>query len=264
MIKFIATDMDGTLLNSNHEIHESFPQTFEKLKQKDIIFAIASGRQYYTLLEQFKDIKDDVMFIAENGTFVVHKGEEIMVNAMNRELAQELIETARQIKDVHIILCGKKAAYVESSDEALLEEVNRYYKSHQIVASLDEVEDEVLKVTLCDFAGAEAHSYPHVKPFEDRVQIAVAGSIWVDMMAKGINKGEAINKIKDLYEIEHEKTAAFGDYLNDYEMMQAVHHSFAMANAHDDLKAISREVIKSNDENGVLVKIEELLAQMDQ
>jgi len=60
MIKFIATDMDGTLLNSQNEIHPSFYETFKKLKEKDIIFAIASGRQYYNLAKRFEELKDDV------------------------------------------------------------------------------------------------------------------------------------------------------------------------------------------------------------
>ena len=58
MIKFIATDMDGTLLNSNNEIHADFYPMFQSLKEKDIIFAAASGRQYYNLLERFKDINE--------------------------------------------------------------------------------------------------------------------------------------------------------------------------------------------------------------
>ena len=54
MIKLIATDMDGTLLNSNNQIQEGFYEVFNELQEKDIIFAAASGRQYYNLLERFK------------------------------------------------------------------------------------------------------------------------------------------------------------------------------------------------------------------
>ena len=45
MIKLIATDMDGTLLNSNNQIQEGFYEVFNELQEKDIIFAAASGRQ---------------------------------------------------------------------------------------------------------------------------------------------------------------------------------------------------------------------------
>ena len=85
MIKFIATDMDGTLLNSKKELSPEFYDVFEELKKRDILFAAASGRQYYTLAKEFNDIKDDMLFIAENGTFVVYKGKELVVNGLDRE-----------------------------------------------------------------------------------------------------------------------------------------------------------------------------------
>ena len=98
-IKFVATDMDGTLLNSKKEIHEEFYEVFREMREKDIIFAAASGRQYYSLLETFDNIKDDMMFIAENGTFVVYKGKEIVTNSLDRDLAMELINIGRKIDE---------------------------------------------------------------------------------------------------------------------------------------------------------------------
>ena len=59
MIKLIASDMDGTLLNDKNEIHEEFYKVFQELKKQNIIFAAASGRQYYNLAKRFEKIKDD-------------------------------------------------------------------------------------------------------------------------------------------------------------------------------------------------------------
>ena len=114
MIKLIATDMDGTLLNSNNEIQHGFYDVFEKIQEKGIIFAAASGRQYYNLLERFKGIEDKMMFIAENGTFVVYEGKELVVNSLDINLARELIKVGRQIENSYVILCGKNSAYRES------------------------------------------------------------------------------------------------------------------------------------------------------
>jgi hypothetical protein len=97
MIKFIATDMDGTLLNKHNEINNEFFEIFEKLENKNIKFAAASGRQYFNLAKRFEPIKDRMMFIAENGTFVVYKGEELFVNALDKNVAIELIEIGRKM-----------------------------------------------------------------------------------------------------------------------------------------------------------------------
>lgn len=255
MIKFIATDMDGTLLNSNNEIHADFYPMFQSLKEKDIIFAAASGRQYYNLLERFKDIKDDMMFIAENGTFVVYKGKELIVNSLEKNIAKELIEIGRTIPNSYVILCGKNSAYIESHDERLIKQTSKYYERYKIVENLTSIDDDILKVTICDFNGSENNSNNYFDEYRDKVQITVSGEIWLDIVAKGINKGVAINEIQNLLNIDYKETMVFGDYLNDLEMMSSAYHSYAMANAHDTLKKAARFIAKSNDENGVIQAI---------
>ena len=259
MIKLIATDMDGTLLNSNNEIQDGFYEVFNEIQEKEIIFAAASGRQYYNLLERFKGIEEKMMFIAENGTFVVYKGEELIVNSLDINLARELIKIGRTIKNSYVILCGKKSAYIESSDDKLIEQTQKYYTRYEIVSDLTKIEDDILKVTICDFSGSENNSNKYFDDYRDKAQIAVSGEIWLDITAKGINKGVAIEEIQELLNIKHEETMVFGDYLNDLEMMSSAYHSYAMENAHDDLKKVARFIAKSNDDSGVVHAIKAML-----
>ena len=77
MIKLIVSDMDGTLLNSCHELPKDFMSVFEQLQQRGIYFCAASGRQYLSLLQFFSPVKDRMAFISENGAFVNVNGEEI-------------------------------------------------------------------------------------------------------------------------------------------------------------------------------------------
>ena len=67
MIKFIAADLDGTLLNSSHALPDGFMELVEKLYDMGITFAAASGRQYYGVEKLFMPVRDKMMFIAENG-----------------------------------------------------------------------------------------------------------------------------------------------------------------------------------------------------
>ncbi|WP_066895030.1 HAD family hydrolase [Clostridium nigeriense] len=259
MIKLIASDMDGTLLNSNNEINEEFFEVFNKLKEKNIIFAAASGRQYYNLLNRFEKINDDIMFIAENGTFVVYKGKEILVNSLDRDVARELIKIGRNIDNSYVIVCGKTSAYIESRDERLVKETKKYYERYEIVDDLTKVEDDILKVTICDFSGSEFNSNNYYKEYWDKLQVTVSGELWLDITAKGVNKGVAIEKVQDLFDITPKETMVFGDYLNDLEMMGKAYYSYAMENAHEDLKKVSNFIAKSNNENGVVEAIKEVI-----
>ena len=63
MIRLIATDMDGTLLDSKKQLPPDFDVVMRKLYERDILFAVASGRSYATLKKQFEDYLDDIVFI---------------------------------------------------------------------------------------------------------------------------------------------------------------------------------------------------------
>ena len=258
-IKLIATDMDGTLLNSKGQLPEDFYETFERLKEAGVLFAAASGRQYFTLIENFKQIADDMVFIAENGTYVARKGEILAVHPLEVVLAHELIKVGRTIKEAYIVLATSSGAYIESEDERFVREVNKYYVKCKVVKDLLSVDDEILKVTICDFSGAENNSYKIYEKYKSKTQMSVAGDIWLDIMSKGINKGIAIEDIQKSLGVLPEETMVFGDYLNDYEMLDKAYYSCAMANAHPLLKEKARFIAKSNDENGVMDKIKEVV-----
>lgn len=259
MIKLIATDMDGTLLNDRHEISKDFERVFKKLKSKGIIFAAASGRPYYNLKETFKDVKDEMLFISDNGAYVVYKNKEIAVSSIDKNVIKELIKVGKTIEDSYIILCGKNNAYFDSENEKFLEEALKYYNKYKIVKNLDEVDDEIIKFTICDLKGSEGNSYRYFNSYEEKLQVSVSGSIWLDIMDKGVNKGIAIKEIQEKLDIKYDETMVFGDYLNDLEMMENAYYSYAMENAHDDLKKISRFSAKKNTEDGVIEKIKEVI-----
>lgn len=258
MIKLIATDMDGTLLNSKHEINPEFWEVWKKLKAKDITFVCASGRQYYNLVEKFKNIKEEIYFIAENGSFVVYKDEVLYMNTLDREKTFKFIEIARKIDGVNIVLCGKNSAYVESNDSKFIDEVKPYYEKFEVVNSLEDVEDDFLKIALCDFKNSEKNSYKYFKEFENEYKISVSGGVWLDISNSDANKGNAMRKLQELLGVTPKETLVFGDYLNDIELLESAYHSYAMENAHPKLKEIANNIAKSNEENGVVEKIKEL------
>ena len=84
-VKLVVTDMDGTLLNSKHEVSPLFFEQFEQLKAKNIQFVAASGRQYHSILDKLKSIKEHITIVAENGAYVVKNGEELFINAIPKK-----------------------------------------------------------------------------------------------------------------------------------------------------------------------------------
>lgn len=259
MIKLIVSDMDGTLLNDNHQLHPDFWKIEEALTKKGIMFSIASGRQYYNLEAQFERIKKRMMFFAENGTYVAQGGKELYVNPLDRDDAIGFIEMGRKLENTKLVLCGKESAYLETKDEEFRNEISKFYKRLEVVDDLTKVDDVILKVTLSNFNGVEDHTFPHFVNYTDRFKVAIAAKVFIDITSKDANKGNAIRDIQKELNISPEETLVFGDYLNDLEMMKNAKYSYAMKNAHPEIKEVSNFVTAySNNENGVLKTIEEL------
>ena len=81
--------------------------------------------------------------------------------------------------------------------------------------------------------------------------MVVSGEDWMDLMRPGINKGLAVSALCKSLHITPEECMAFGDYMNDLELLQAAGESYAMANGHEALKAAAKHICPSNDEDGV-------------
>ncbi len=259
-IRLVAADMDGTLLNDHNELSPDFYDVFEAMKANNILFAAASGRQFYNLQNRFLPIKDDMIFIAENGSYVFYKDEELLVQALDRDIARAQLEEARNIEGTFSILCGKKQAYIENQSPEFLANVNLYYDRVKVVEDLLLVEDdEFLKIAICDLAGSEANSYQYFQHKQAELQVKISGSIWLDISHKLANKGKAMEALQQRFHISPDETLVFGDYLNDLEMMQSATYSFAMENAHPEIKKHSRFEAKSNNENGVTEVLRHML-----
>jgi Cof subfamily protein (haloacid dehalogenase superfamily) len=258
-IRLIAADLDGTLVDDEKRIHDEFWPLVDLLHSRGITFCPASGRQYYNLLALFEDVAADVVFIAENGTYVVADGREVSSDCLPLDVARRVIERVREIPDCGAVLCGKRSAYVERKDETFLQHVRPYYTREQAVSDLLTVEDEVLKVAVYDFVSSERNVGPGLAEFRATHQVAISGPQWVDVMSPTANKGHALRQVQEKLGVTPDQTMAFGDFLNDLEMMDAATYSFAMANAHPLLKARASWVAPTNNANGVVRTIRTML-----
>lgn len=251
--------MDGTLLNDKHELHPDFWEIEEELHKQEIMFAVASGRQYYNLVAKFEKLKDRMIFFAENGTHVMHKGEELYINKLETKAAHNFVRMGRELPGVQIVLCCRNTAYVESRNKDFISEIKQYYERLEYVEDLTKIENDILKVTICDWDGVENNSYHSFKKFEKDYKVAIAARIFLDITSITANKGNAIKEVQKELGIESREILVFGDYLNDLEMVQNSDNSYAMKNAHPEIIKASRFVTKfDNNENGVLETILEL------
>ncbi|TCS41782.1 HAD family hydrolase [Reinekea marinisedimentorum] len=251
-IKFIAADMDGSLLNDDKQLPDDFYEVFEQLKARGVMFAAASGRQYESLLETFESIKDEMLFISDNGTLVMHQGEELHSSTIDQQSVKQIINSIHPIESTYIVLCGKGIAYIDTKNPEALSEIRKYYAKVKHVDNLLHVDDEIIKVAVLNFNGTEKHVYPVASPlFSETLQVVVSAPVWLDFMEKSASKGTAIKILRQRFGFSYQQCMSFGDYFNDIEMLKETHFSYAMENAHPEIKKLARFVAPANNESGV-------------
>ena len=253
MIKqIVAIDMDGTLLDSKKRLPPDFIPWV--ISHPQIQTIIASGRQFYTLQNMFSEIAEQLVFICDNGGLVFEKGEAVYKNVLSDENLQRCITYIETLPNVVMILCGVKAAYMQTTTDEVYKETGNYYARLKTVENpVDCIKkDSIVKVAIYvknHDAEALYNCFPNLS---DDLAVVLSGSDWIDISNKSASKGDALKIVQKRLGITKENSTAFGDYLNDYTLLQECGESYAMSNGHPDLKAIAKYIAPSNDEDGVM------------
>lgn len=259
MIKLVALDMDGTLLNSKNELPEDF---FPWVKNhKEIKTVIASGRQYQTLCDNMAPIKDELTIIAENGGFVFSGGQMIYSDPMTPEHVKEILDWTSRKPGLVPIVCGAKSAYIsKQAKQSVIDEASIYFHELKPCEKLlaTAIEDVVVKVAVYVVGHKGEENLPYMEQLSEELSVVLSGDRWIDVANQTVCKGSAIRAIQEKFQIAFEESMCFGDYLNDVTLIQSCQESYCMENGHPGLKELAKYQTSSNDERGVMKVLETL------
>ena len=263
MIKLIATDLDGTLINGNRTPPDDFEEIWEILNEKGIILLAASGRDYHGAAGFFGPLAEKMMFICDNGANIYNKGEVIETHNIPVENVHRMLREIDKIENADPMLCGTHGTYVTAGSPAFMEKMANHYSPLIWVDSLYDVQDDIFKVSVYDATGdIKSHTYlPLAEKFEADNTIHMSANIWVDIMDKSADKGLAIQSLQKMFGATMEETMAFGDFYNDEPLLKNAKYAFVMENAPDDLKERYPYRAASNREDGVTKAIRQWLLE---
>ncbi|MGB5498590.1 MAG: HAD family hydrolase [Maribacter sp.] len=258
-VKMVVTDMDGTLLNSNHEVSNRFFELYEALKQRGILFVAASGRQYNSIVDKLEPIKNEIIVIAENGGLVMQNDSELLLTPLPYQAKNTILDILENVANIYPVLCSKDNAFLTNTSTAFENKLKEYYTEYTLLDNLKSHAGEIIKIAIYHFESSEKYIYPVVQHLEGDLKVKVSGANWVDISSPNANKGYALDLIQKKYNITPKETMVFGDYNNDLEMLARAEYSFAMENAHPNIKEVANFATESNDNFGVERILEKLL-----
>ena len=259
--KLVVCDMDGTLLTSSHKISEYTANIIKQIEDKNVKFIIATGRPYLDARYYRDSLNLKSYLITSNGARAHDEDNNpIVVENIPKELVKRLL-TYNVGKDIHRNIYLNDDWIIEYEIEGLIE----FHKESGYRFNIDDLNkyenEEAAKVF---FLGKDKEIENLEKNMEQEFQndlsITVSSSFCLEFMKKGVNKAETLKKVLKILNIEPEEVIAFGDSMNDYEMLSLVGKPFVMGNANQRLiDALPNvEVVGNNNEDGIGKKLIEI------
>src|SRR4051794_2266768 len=284
MIKCIASDMDGTLLNSTQQISEENKQAIIKAQAEGIEFIVATGRSYQEATYVLSEAGLSCPVICVNGAEIRSKeGEVLSSTPISKELARAVAAKLSE-HDVYYEVYTDKGAYTLDPEKAVSilvdivvsanpemdpEEIRHAAGARIRDGLIHQTEDyellfadenfQIYKVLAFCFDGRKLkEAGADLRDFSD-LDITSSGHENLEITNKQAQKGLALEAFAKAKGIEMAETMAIGDNLNDVSMFERAGRSVAMGNASYEIKALCDVITDTNDEHGVAQAILEVL-----
>ena len=287
MIKLIASDMDGTLLNHNHKIPKENVKLINFAKNQGIEFVVATGRAYYEALPALNEENINCDVISFNGGIVYDKNGNII--SITPMLPKDLYYTIEILKsfDISYQLYTKNTIYtksIETDINAYIDlirsngydpdvehlraeaqqklDVGYITEVENIELYLNEKENPPIKIIAISNDISKLENAAKLLSENTSISVTSSGANNIEIMHKNATKGTSLKEIAKIYGINLENAVAIGDNLNDQAMLDIVGYSVAMKNGNTILKEQAKYVTeKTNSEGGVADTIFKLIEE---
>ena len=286
----IVSDLDGTFLDSSHEVIEENVQAFKRAQDQGVEIVIASGRNYGNVLTLFENTGLKPHIISNNGAFVYNKdGKLIKGVGLDKRHVRDALHWLEE-HNYFYTLCTDHSVYMPTNTEEIL--LSDFANATNFVKEMTPetlregidlflnlgsgvfIDDfhEIIAQDLT-FGNISAISIDHDKLCEGReyfgnyagMSMTIAGNNIFEMIHPSVSKGNALEHLTAHVGIALEDVMAVGDNYNDISMLEKVGASVAVGNAEDEVKEICKYQSLSNDERGVAHIIHKMLTgQLDQ
>lgn len=285
MMKMIVSDLDGTFLNSNHEIIEENVEALKMAQDQGIEIVIASGRNYGNVMALFQRAGLRPHVISNHGAFVYTKQGHLLKSVgLDKEHVKNALEWLEE-RDYFYTLCTDQSVYMSANSHAILtsdyenatnyvrkvtaetlkEEIDLFLTldSGVFIEGFDEIVDQDLifgnisAITIDSDKLSEGREYFSAY---DGMHMTIAGNNIFEMTHPLVSKGNGLEILAAHMGISLEHVMAIGDNYNDISMLKKVGASVAVANAEEDVKKICKYQSLSNDDKGVAHMIHKVLS----
>lgn len=248
----LISDMDDTLINSNREISKNNIEAIKKFQSLGGKFTIATGRTMESAYRYIKDLPVDLPVILYNGTKIYDfKNNKIIFEKFLEDRVKDIIKEVKKYDSSYGIevYCNENT-YVYSSCRFTERFKKRGYEVFYGVPE-EVLKENWSKVLVIGEKDQEDYLEKNFEKLFGKVNLVRSGENYLEIIAPGLSKGAALEKLCKKENIDINKVISVGDNMNDYELITKAGHGFCVANGNKKLIEMCDNVSVSNDENAI-------------
>ncbi|MDC3414052.1 Cof-type HAD-IIB family hydrolase [Aquibacillus sp. 3ASR75-11] len=247
--RILFLDIDGTLVTPDDTIQQSTKSAIRQVQDKGIKVFLATGRPLHEIREIGKELNID-SYIGYNGAFAIHKEKEILNEPMDTSTIEHFIDIANQQDNDLVFYTNGKNVFT-SLDKPMVKKFMQKFNLRKNELYTPTNDYNVLGVTLIDLKDGDIDHYTvNDHMYFSEVNIKGFRNNY-DVIRETANKGFAVKAILDNLSISPEHAIAFGDGMNDKEMLRVVGEGFAMGNANPNLFEYANHTTTAVTESGI-------------
>jgi len=225
-------DIDGTILRPDDTIEESTKEAVTKVQEKGIEVFLATGRPLHEIRDIGKELNIH-SFIGYNGAYAVHREKEVFKEYMPKSTIERYLQISTKNKHEMVLYTNSKNTFT-SFESPLVEEFIHHFHLKENDSFSNNLINDILGITVMGVSDDEYTLYEDSDIHLSQVNVEGLGHCY-DVIRNKVNKGIAVQAILRHLNISPENAIAFGDGMNDKEMLSYVGESFAMGNANPNL-----------------------------
>lgn len=260
--RLIASDMDGTLLNSENQITPATVSAIKAAADKGVVFTLSTGRPMQGVKKYIDQLQLDCPVITYNGAVVVHSrtGEIIFSQVMDSEEARLVYQQAKKRGTMFVVWSCNRLYASELGEKSEFYEGITQTKAQLLTDFEAVLAQGITKFLWYDDAETLDKWIEELKD-ENFTQTTFTKSraYFLEFFSNKTSKAVAMEKLGEYYGIDKSRMIAVGDQTNDLSMIEYAGLGVAMANAVDAVKAAADYITASNEDDGVAKVIEKFV-----
>ncbi len=249
MINFVVSDLESALIPDGQlEISEKTINLILELKKNNVKFAVATGRNYDAVRPLFGKVRNDIIYICNDGGVVIYQDKVISKTPIDRLVCLDVAAEIEKDMRFQLVFAGERNAMIRTRNSDFINYLKKMGIETEYIKDVKAIHEDITKITIYTRDGLDEESYEHFfRKWSNKSNVAVSNPEQAYITGEYVTKGTALALVQHVFHISEEDTVVFGGGYSDIDMFEHSYFSYAMQFADAQVRRSAKHIAENVD-----------------